>query len=853
LKFKKHMKHFSFSFKKTALPLLLLQAIIVGLLFPSASYAQTCTANAGGAATVCGSTTTLTGSVSGTLGAGTPMWTFVSGPGPVPVIASPTSLNTNITGMTLDGVYTFNLSRACGTGTSNSTVAITAHPRPATFTAGPDVSGICATVGTTPLNGVIPAGFTGTWRSANVYQLTQNNTTNANSTFSSTTTGPTTFSLINKANHNQDPQYYAILAITSADGLCSYEDTAKVTFCPNPQINTNLNTTGCYTNAGGINLGVNPIFSTAGTHAGSTASGTTVTMNVISQPAGGNISYGGITGNGGLGIGGLTAAGTYTFTLTVTNCCGTYTTPTITITNSGASLHAFNFQPTGHGAPEQVGYNGSYLGEVHCTNYVGSTTPEDFYFDINALDDPTTITLTATQTGQFPPGGAVTSVVVTKLGGRNCRVTVTPPAGGWQIGTYRFDIGGTNPSGLCGTGARYYIHISDGSRPAVTVPDQAVCYTGTGAVSAFIPFPAKYVQVPNSSYMQDYSNRYDFTVVSKPAGSGTPTFDNTNLRDINLTGCNIYNLTMAGDYVFTMRPNGAGAGGVLVQAYACAGTSNIATFTIHVENKVTANAGSDQTATCKASNTLLGNVPGTGTAAWLVVSKPAGTTPVITSPGNPSTTVTGMSLPGVYSFSYAISSPYGGCSSKDTVTIDNSACVVVPVKISSFTATAAPGCTALLQWATATEISSSYYAIEYSTDGTHFTKAGTVSSHNNPAGSAYSYSFADLQKGTYYFRIKATDLDGSSDYSNVVPLKSACGNAVVVLSPNPAKDVVNVTGLTGNNTILLMDVAGRPLTKVSTANAAQQLSIAAYAPGTYIVRIVNNEGKITSIKLVKER
>src|SRR5690606_5955938 len=109
-------------------------------------YAQDCTANAGGNAIVCGSATTLTGSVGGSTGPGTPLWSFVSGP-VTPVIATPTALVTNVTGMTSDGNYVFQLSQPCATGTAISIVTITAHPRPAGFTAGPDVTSVCATTG----------------------------------------------------------------------------------------------------------------------------------------------------------------------------------------------------------------------------------------------------------------------------------------------------------------------------------------------------------------------------------------------------------------------------------------------------------------------------------------------------------------------------------------------------------------------------------------------------------------------------------------------------------------------------------------------------------------------------------
>ncbi|GEM_PF-717535 len=638
------------------------------------TYAQNCTANAGGNATVCGSTTTLVGSVSGTLGTlNTPLWTFISGP-VTPTIVSPDNLTTNITGMTADGNYTFRLTRNCGTGIATSDVTITAHPRPATFTAGPDVTNICATTGTTPLAGVIPAGFTGSWTAVNIYSMGRFSTNvNTNAQFSSTSSATPTFSLINKTNHEIDPAYYAILTITSLDGICSYKDTAIVRFTPNPQINI-PNTSRCF-NPGSTNdaqsyivLSSPPYFSTqiAGA-AGTVANGTTVTLNAISQPAGGAIAFSHIDNNY-VFFTGINVPGAYTFTLTLTNSCDTFTTPPVTFTYNGTTPRYVNFQPTGHGAPEQLA---SYSftatgGEVHC-NLAGTNTPESFYFSVDPLDQPTILT-TVTPSGILPPGGTPT-VVVSGAGTYNRVATVTPPSGGWQVGTYRFTVNVANADGSCGTNQFYYIHVSDQSRPNVSIPDVSVCYPGTGAISATIPLPAIYKGVVNGSYFQDFNGAYYFSVVSKPAGSGTPAYTTTNLRSLTSTTTTISNLTIAGDYTFRVvaQPSTGGIGDFLGQEYACSGTSMVDTFVIHVENPVNPNAGSNQTIACTNSLTLLGNSPGTGTGVWSVVSIPSGSTATIGNANTANTTVSNINVPGTYTYKWTITSLYGGCSGSDTV------------------------------------------------------------------------------------------------------------------------------------------------------------------------------------------
>jgi hypothetical protein len=652
-------------------------AVLLGLLMPSLLVAQDCSVNAGPNAIVCGSSTTLVGGIINNAGAGGPTWTFISGPA-TPTIVSPNTFTTDVTGMTVDGAYVFRLSHACGTGTATSQVTITARARPASFTAGADVTGICATVGTTPLAGVIPAGFTGQWRSVNIFSRNRFGTTvSTNSGFSNTTSATPTFSLTNKADHTIDPAYWAILRITSNDGLCSYEDTTVVRFVPNPIIVPPATKIACRNPDLPEDfidlLASSPTFNTnyAGS-AGTLANGTTITVNPIVQPAGANISFNRLDDVRRMYFNGMNVDGLYRFTLTVANSCGTYTTPEIAFTYTGTTPHRVNFQAAGH--PEQMVLyaSGGSGGEVHCSSKVGSTTPETFFFDIDALDNAANVTTSVTSTGINPPGGAPASISVGGAGTANRVATVTPPAGGWQVGTYKFLIT-TSYSGVCGRTQLYYIHISDSNRPDVAVADQSVCYPGTGAISANIPLPAVYQGVVNSSYFQDFSGVYNFTVVSKPAGSGNPTYGTSNERATTLTSTTIGNLTTAGDYVFriTAAPVAASSVGAFLEAeYACSGTSLTNTFTIHVENLVNANAGSDVSILCPTTVSLLGNSPGAGSGQWVLVSSPVGSNPVFANATSPSTSVTGLTEEGNYEFSWQITSPLGGCTSSDNIIIN---------------------------------------------------------------------------------------------------------------------------------------------------------------------------------------
>ena len=95
----------------------------------------------------------------------------------------------------------------------------------------------------------------------------------------------------------------------------------------------------------------------------------------------------------------------------------------------------------------------------------------------------------------------------------------------------------------------------------------------------------------------------------------------------------------------------------------------------------------------------------------------------------------------------------------------------LPVNWVSFTAQKTGASSALLKWSTANEFNNRQFEIERSSDGTTFTRIGTVPSGINK-GQVQEYSFADnrVPKGVNYFRIRQVDNDGKFTYSKQVKL-----------------------------------------------------------------------------------
>ena len=112
-----------------------------------------------------------------------------------------------------------------------------------------------------------------------------------------------------------------------------------------------------------------------------------------------------------------------------------------------------------------------------------------------------------------------------------------------------------------------------------------------------------------------------------------------------------------------------------------------------------------------------------------------------------------------------VSQPVSGVSGRFIREFDLS---IVPVELTAFTANVA-GTNVELNWITATEVNNQGFEIERSEDNVIFNNIGFVSGFGTTTEpKSYSYTDQSLNSGTYYYRLKQIDFDGSFNYSDVV-------------------------------------------------------------------------------------
>ena len=182
----------------------------------------------------------------------------------------------------------------------------------------------------------------------------------------------------------------------------------------------------------------------------------------------------------------------------------------------------------------------------------------------------------------------------------------------------------------------------------------------------------------------------------------------------------------------------------------------------------------------------------------------------------------------------------------------------LPIELSVFTATAIDGKVSV-EWSTATEINNDFFTIERSHDGESFEILHTQKGAGN-SSQELNYSFIDEKPlpGISYYRLKQTDFDGTSSYSEVVAVKLTSEATDFRLYPNPAKGNVSLffaSELNGNCKIKLVDISGREVLCKQLLNnsrtADTTLDVSSLQSGIYYVSVQTASG-IATQRLVLE-
>ena len=140
--------------------------------------------------------------------------------------------------------------------------------------------------------------------------------------------------------------------------------------------------------------------------------------------------------------------------------------------------------------------------------------------------------------------------------------------------------------------------------------------------------------------------------------------------------------------------------------------------------------------------------------------------------------------------------------------------VPLPIELISFYANCVNN-SVFLKWTTASETNNDYFTIEQSEDGVNYLEKAKVNGAGNSTHTI-NYSFIDMANtlNLSYYRLKQTDYNGYSSFSDVVEVaqcKNKLANAIVF--PNPTQGNINI----------LAQANEEPLSSIQIYNAMGQL------------------------------
>lgn len=207
----------------------------------------------------------------------------------------------------------------------------------------------------------------------------------------------------------------------------------------------------------------------------------------------------------------------------------------------------------------------------------------------------------------------------------------------------------------------------------------------------------------------------------------------------------------------------------------------------------------------------------------------------------------------VVEFKYTTSAPGSGscnCSSG----------VILPIELTRFKALSHKD-GILVEWTTATETNNQFFTLEKSTDGLNFMPIGKI------AGSGNSYIPKDYKtvdsnpySGINYYRLKQTDFNGESSYSDIISVRLLNNTDWLGdVYPNPAQEKINFEVFaygSDNAFVELTDLTGRivyrNLELLEEGGQTLSLSISELSNGIYSLRVTQvGTGEQVVRKLIK--
>jgi hypothetical protein len=187
---------------------------------------------------------------------------------------------------------------------------------------------------------------------------------------------------------------------------------------------------------------------------------------------------------------------------------------------------------------------------------------------------------------------------------------------------------------------------------------------------------------------------------------------------------------------------------------------------------------------------------------------------------------------------------------------------VLPIRLLSFTGKNSGGINTL-KWSTASEENNDYFTLERSFNGEIFEPIAQIDGAGNSAQiNNYSHVDPKTSVGVTYYRLKQTDFNQKSTYSDIIALYSKTGKVLEFtgLRPNPAAQIFYMDVVAYENTTLTLeirDVSGKLVRQhnasVNQGESSIESTLDGLENGLYFVRVYDEKsGESFTKKVVKQ-
>lgn len=173
--------------------------------------------------------------------------------------------------------------------------------------------------------------------------------------------------------------------------------------------------------------------------------------------------------------------------------------------------------------------------------------------------------------------------------------------------------------------------------------------------------------------------------------------------------------------------------------------------------------------------------------------------------------------------------------SLNAVNTANITTTTLPLDWLYFTA-AEQGNTVLLQWATAFESNTAFFAIERSADGLNWKELGRVKAAAN-SSNRHTYQFIDeaVLPGTGFYRLRQVDIDGKFSFSRVASATAGGANALFQMYQNPVVNGIMRIRLAAPSLLKVTNAAGQLMWQGRLDQGQQQINVQGWPRGLYLL------------------